>query len=106
MTGRVDEVKLVCFAIISVVHHPDGLRLDRDATLALDVHRIEQLLLHVAFGHSMGKLQHAVGQGRLAVVDVRDDGEVAYEGGVSHRSVRIAVAARLRQHYGTTVTCG
>ena len=57
--------------------HPDGLRLDRDAALALDVHPVEVLRPHVARLDHAGDLQHPVGQRRLAVVDVGDDAEVA-----------------------------
>ncbi len=53
------------------------LRLDGDAALALDVHRIEHLLDHVALRHGSGLLDEAVGERRLAVVDMGDDGEVA-----------------------------
>ena len=76
----------------AVVEHADGLRLDGDAALALDVHRVEHLLHHVAVGDGVRQLEHAVGQRRLAVVDVRDDREVAYEGGVGHGSLSVVEA--------------
>ncbi len=47
--------------------------------LPLDVHRVEDLLDHVALLDRVRELQHAVGERRLAVVDVRDDREVADE---------------------------
>ncbi len=53
------------------------MALDGDAALALDIHGVEQLSLHVALGHGARELEDAVGQRGLAVVDVRDDGEVA-----------------------------
>ena len=55
----------------------DGLSLDRDAALALELHGVEQLLAHVPLGDGAGQLEDAVGERRLAVVDVRDDREVA-----------------------------
>ncbi len=55
----------------------DGLRLDRDAALALDVHAVEVLGAHLPRVDHTGDLQHPVGEGRLAVVDVGDDAEVA-----------------------------
>ena len=57
--------------------HPDVLGLDGDAPLALDVHRVEVLLAHVAGVDRAGQLEDAVRQGRLAVVDVGHDAEVA-----------------------------
>ena len=45
--------------------------------LALEVHRVEHLRAHVALGDGVRELEDAVGERRLAVVDVRDDREVA-----------------------------
>ena len=53
------------------------MRLDGDAALALEIHRVEELRLHLARLERAGDLEEAVGQRRLAVVDVRDDGKVA-----------------------------
>src|SRR5215831_4414393 len=54
------------------------LREDGDATLSLDVVGIHDALAEALVGgESTGLLQQAVDQGRLAVVDVRDDGDVA-----------------------------
>ncbi len=61
------------------VHHPDVLGLDGDPPLPLDVHGVEVLLPHEPGVDGPGDLEDAVGQGRLAVVDVADDGEVADE---------------------------
>ena len=54
-----------------------GLRLDRDPALALELHRVEELVPHLALGDGLRELQNPVGEGRLAMVDVRDDREVA-----------------------------
>jgi len=51
---------------------------------ALEVHRVENLLLHVAVGDGAAKLDQPVGQRRFAVVDMGDDGEIADVGGVGH----------------------
>ncbi len=55
----------------------DRLGLDRDPALALELHRVEHLRAHLATGHRVRDLENAVGERRLAVVDVRDDREVA-----------------------------
>ena len=52
---RVDEVELVVLAAVGAIRHPDGVELDRDAALALEVERVEHLRLHLAL------LQHARG---------------------------------------------
>ena len=70
--------------------HAHRLALDGDAALALDVHAVEVLRPHVAVADDARDAEHAVGEGRLAVVDVRDDAEVADQrgvGGSGHRRI-------------------
>src|SRR6185436_16080891 len=54
----------------------DRVRLDRDPLLALQVHVVEHLVLHLRLGDGVGPLEQPVRQGRLPVVDVRDDAEI------------------------------
>src|SRR5207245_6912403 len=49
----------------------------RDPALTLELHRVEHLLSHLTPAYGLGQLEDAVRQRRLAVVDVRDDREVA-----------------------------
>ena len=86
MARGVDEVQLVCVPVVGGVHHADGVGLDGDAALALEVHGVEHLGLHLAHGERSGQLQQAVCQRGFTVVDVRDDRKVAKESGV-HSSV-------------------
>jgi hypothetical protein len=87
VAGRVDQVELVGLAVARLVLQRRGLRLDGDAALALDVHRVEHLRFHLAVGQAAAALDDAVGQRALAVVDVGDDGEIA---DVLHRAHRTA----------------
>ena len=73
----VDEVELVGLAVVGIVGDAHGVALDGDAALSLDVHGVEQLGLHVALLNRVGELENTVRDGRLAVVDVRNDREVA-----------------------------
>ena len=84
MAGRVDQVQLVGLPVAGLVEHAHRLRLDRDPALALEVHRVEQLGAHRARVDGVGQLEDAVGQRRLAVVDVGDDREVADVGLIGH----------------------
>ena len=77
MARGVDEVELVHLAVLGGVVHGDGAGLDGDAALPLNVHVVEDLVLHRPLVHALGQLEDAVGQGGFAVVDVRDDAEVA-----------------------------
>ena len=53
------------------------MRLDRDAAFPFQVHRIEQLVLLVALVNRAGAFEQTIRQCGLAVIDVRDDAEVA-----------------------------
>ena len=74
----VDEVELVGLAVLGLVLHAHGIALDGDAALALDLHGVEHLGREVTLLHRVGELEDAVRDGRLTVVDMRDDREVAY----------------------------
>ncbi len=76
VAGRIDEIELVVLPVASGVGDAHRLRLDGDAALALELHLVQELLLHVARLDGARELEDAVGQRRLAVVDVRDDAEV------------------------------
>ncbi len=56
---------------------PHGGHFDRDAALALDVHRVEELLLHVPPLHGSGEFQKPVGERGLAVINMGDDAKIA-----------------------------
>jgi hypothetical protein len=66
-------MQIVVAAVARGVAQRCGLGLDGDAALALEVHGVEHLLAHLPVGQSAAALDEAVRQGRLAVVDMRDD---------------------------------
>ena len=72
VAGGVDEVDHVVPPA-----QPHRLELDGDAPLPLQLHGVEELLAHLAGLDRAGELQHPVGQGGLAVVDVSNDRRVA-----------------------------
>ena len=83
--GRVDQVQAVGLAVLGLVLHAHGLRLDRDAALALELHRVEHLRAVLARVDGPGDLEDAIGQRRLPMVDVGNDREVAdVAGGCAH----------------------
>jgi len=77
VAGRIDQIHLVVLAAFGSIQHPHSRSLDRHAALALQVHVIEHLLLHLTLRHRAGELQQAVGQRALAMINVGDDAEVA-----------------------------
>ena len=85
VSGRVDEVELIDLAALRLEAERDALRLDGDPALALQVHGIEHLRLHLAGIEAAAFLDEAIGQRRFAVIDVGDDGEIAdilHQGGL------------------------
>ena len=73
----IDEVQLESFAIPCLVEHGDGVGFDRDAPFAFQVHRIEQLILHVPGGDGAGAMEQPVRKRRFPMVDMGDDAEVS-----------------------------
>src|SRR6185369_6301123 len=67
-------------AVLRLVLEGDGVRLDGDAALALEVHVVEHLVVHLPHRQRPAQLEEAVGERGLAVIDVGDDAEVADEG--------------------------
>ena len=69
------------------------MRLDGDAALAFEVHRIQHLLAHLPFLQRARRLQQPIRQRRLAVVNVRDDAKIPDMAHV-HEARTLAVFAR------------
>jgi len=69
----VDQVELVGLAVSRQIFEHRRLRLDGDAALALEIHRIENLGLHLAVRQASTQLDDAIGQGGFPVVDMGDD---------------------------------
>jgi hypothetical protein len=74
---RVDEIELVGAAVTCVVGHAHGVQLDGDAALSLEIEGVEHLFLHLARIERAGRLDEAIGERGLSVIDVGDDAEIA-----------------------------
>ena len=66
-----------------MVFQADCARLDGDTALALDIHVVKKLLLHITERDGLGLLKDTVGKGGFAVVDVCDYAEIAYLGKIA-----------------------
>ena len=69
----VDQVEGIGLAVVGGVVQLDGAGLDGDAPLPLELHIVQQLVLHLPGLDGVALLQQAVGQGGLAVVNVGDN---------------------------------
>ncbi len=79
VTRRIDQVEAISVSVFRVVVQADAFGLDGDAALALQIHGVEYLFVHLALGERAGHFQQAVRKRGLTVVDMRDDAEIAYE---------------------------
>src|SRR5262249_34769962 len=79
VAGSVDEVEAVGVAVLGVVMQANAFGLDGDAAFTLQVHRVEDLLVHFALRERTGHFKQAGGQGGFAVVDVRNDEQISDE---------------------------
>src|ERR1700733_15131442 len=79
MTRGIDQIKLVLVSVPCEVVQANAFGLNGDAALAFEVHGIEHLRRHLTVRERAGKLEQAVRQRRLAVVDMRDDAKVTDE---------------------------
>ena len=84
VTGSVDQVQHVLLAIVGGIVDADRVGLDGDSAFPLDIHAVEQLFLHVAILDRSGLLNEPVSKGGFAMVDMRDDGEIADMSEVCH----------------------
>jgi hypothetical protein len=77
VTRCVDQIQVVDASIACGVLKRRRLCLDRDAALALDVHRVEHLRFHLAIAQAAAALDQAIGERALAVIDVGNDREIS-----------------------------
>ena len=104
MARRVHQVDLIGLAIVCGIIQPYGLGLDGDTALALDIHAIEHLLLHLPVGEAAAELDQSIRQRGLAVVDMGDDREVPDMAEVGH--VKRIPSKLLAGKIGPTGHCG
>ena len=91
----VNEVQLVGFAVFGRVIQGDAVGLDGDPALTLEVHGVQYLGFHFAGSQATAHLDKTIGQRRLAMVNVGDDGEIADMTQITHGSTLKKVAGRL-----------
>ena len=73
MSWSIDQIQDILLALIHILHL-DGMTLDGDATLSLQIHVVQHLTLRHL--NSLGELQQTVCQGGLTMVDMCDNAEI------------------------------
>ena len=79
VAGGVEEVELVGLTVLGFEREGDGMGFDGDPFFPLEVHGVEVLGLGLPLGNGLGVLHEPIGQGRFAMIDMSDDGEITGE---------------------------
>ena len=95
VAGRVNHIQRIGGAL-HLPRHTHRLRFNGDTALALNVHAVKVLRLHIARGNHTGCLEHTVSESGLAVINMRNNAEVANNRGVGGR--RDGRVLRQRSH--------
>jgi hypothetical protein len=74
------------------------VRLDGNPALALQIHVVQDLLLHFVFADSLGYFEETIGEGGLAVIDMSDYAEIADGVFFVHRTSLSEVVVGAAQH--------
>jgi len=77
MAGGVNEIQEIIFAVFCTVGQAYGLAFDRYASFPFNVHGVKKLVVELAVGYHIAKLDKAVSQGGFAVVNVSNDTEIS-----------------------------
>src|SRR6266849_5270732 len=97
VAGRVNQIQSIRISVFRFVMQADAFCFDGDAALALEVHGVEHLRVHLALGQRAGQFEKTVGERGLAMVDVRDDAEIPYKLRVHFSRLPIfSIAGRIR----------
>ena len=77
MSGRIYQIQNIVDAVVGVIVHLDGMELDRDAALLLEVHVVQHLVeFHLPGCDGPCALKEPIGKGRLAVINVCNNAEI------------------------------
>ena len=72
----INQVEVIDISVFGFVLQGSSLRLDGNAALFFDIHRIKHLLAHFAVRQAAAARNQSIGQCGFAVVNMGDDGEV------------------------------
>ena len=77
VTGGIDKVQHIFLAIAGLVHAAHSLSLDSNTTLTLQIHGVQNLLLHFPFAQCTGIFYQSVSQRRFAMIYMGNNRKVA-----------------------------
>mgnify|MGYP007077464228 CR=1 FL=1 len=77
MSGSINQIQLVGFTIIGFIVKPDSLGFDGDSPFALNIHGIQNLLLHLAISERTSIMNQPISEGGFTMIDVSNNREIA-----------------------------
>ena len=101
MPRRIEQVQSVALARFARVTHRNRMRFDGDPALPFQVHGIKKLILLFPLLDRARALEQPVRQRRFAVIDMRDNAEVARELN-RHESATMRVPLRAVNRYASS----
>ena len=76
MSGSVNQIENILAAVLGLIYRPDCLGFNSDSPFPLQIHIIQDLVLHLPAGKQTGLLDNPVRQGGFAVVNMGDNTKV------------------------------
>src|SRR5690606_31627085 len=76
MPRCVDQIENISLAVLRLIAQANGLRLDSDAAFTFNIHRVKDLILHLARLKPACHLNEAIGKSRFPVIDMCDNRKV------------------------------
>ena len=77
MTRCIDQIEDIFLPILRMIDCTNGLGLDRDTPFPLNVHIIQDLILHLTLRQDPRLFNDPVCERAFSVIDMRDDAEIA-----------------------------
>ena len=77
MARRVDQIEHIVLAVLGLIIKAHGVGLYGNAAFTLQIHGVENLVNHLAVGNRTTKLDQAISECGLAMINMGDDGEIA-----------------------------
>ena len=77
VAGGVDQVEDIILSVVGPIVDTHRVGFDRNSAFALDIHRVQQLFLHIPIRHRIGGLDQPVSESGFPVVDMGNDREIA-----------------------------
>ena len=97
MSGCVDQVENILLAVGCAIYRAGRLALDCDTALPLELHCVQNLILHLPLGEQARLLDDAIGERGFTVVNVGNDTKVSdMLSVVSRHASSIKTVSRLR----------